>query len=57
MLILGGEGIDLPPQNINTAKTYSAGTEKKSKETLYLRNNGSDRSRFETVLMDREPML
>jgi hypothetical protein len=57
MLILGGEGIGLPPQNINTTKTYSAGTEKGSKETLYLRDYGSDRGRFETILMDREPML
>jgi hypothetical protein len=59
MLILEGgvEGISLPPQNINTAKTYSGGTEKKSKETLYRRDYGSDRSRFETILLDREPML
>jgi hypothetical protein len=45
MLILGGR-IGLPPQIIKTAKIYSAGTEKKSKETLHRRDYGSDRSKF-----------
>jgi len=56
MLILWGK-IGLPPHIIKTAKTYSTGTEKKSKENLYRRDYISDRSRFGTILLDKDPML
>lgn len=50
----GGERTDLLSQIKNVAKTYSVGTEKESKATLYRRDYGSDLSRFETIMLGRE---
>jgi len=47
----------MSPQNINTTKTYSVEAKKSSKGTLNRRDYGSDRNRFDIVLLGREPML